>query len=93
MIKIVTLKPEYKNKIYSQNFFNLTEFLENNTNSSNNTLNPNNFSNPFINRSDPRNLSDFYEHPALFMMEMVQMPQLLSLPRDTRYKNNIFYLQ
>jgi len=83
IIKIVNMKPEFRNQIYSQSFFNMTEFLSSNENYTNESIYVSNYTNKTLN--DPRNFSIFYEHPPLFVMEYVQMPNLLTMPRETRF--------
>lgn len=83
IIKVVKMKPEYKNQTYSKSYFNLTEFLSSNMTYSNESIYAANYTNKTMN--DPRNFSLFYEQPPLMVMEYVQMPQLLTMPRETRY--------
>ena len=82
IIEIVSLKDEYKNKIYSREFFNISEYYLNENNYTNNTLFRVNYTNTTF--SDPRNFSMFYVSRPSLVIEVVQIPQLLSMPRDIR---------
>lgn len=76
------LKDEYKNKIYSRDFFNITEYYLDENNYTNNTSFRVNYTNKTF--SDPRNFSMFHEGRPLLVLEFVQVPQLLSMPKDIR---------
>lgn len=83
IVKIVSLRPEFKNMIYSRSFFNLTEFLSSNTSHIDDALFAKNITNKTY--SDPRNFSQFYQEKNSFVtIEIVQMPQLLAMPSDTK---------